>query len=138
MAPADASGSSRHGSTEASVLPLIASVSGGERMDGVMLASTVRVASAVVVVATGLAVGAWSVSFASSADGLSRAAMSVGTALLAIAAGWSLLIAGVIGTWRNPRLPGAPLLILAGMGWFVAEWSNPGAPVGESCSRSAC
>jgi signal transduction histidine kinase len=93
-----------------------------------MVASTVRVASAVVVIATGLVIGAWSVSFASSADGLSRAATSGATAVLAVAAGWGILTAGVIGTWRNPRLPGAPLLILAGIGWFVAEWSNPGAP----------
>ena len=40
------------------------------------------------------------------------------------------LAAGVVGTWRRPRLPGAPLLMLAAMGWFIGEWSSPAAPVG--------
>ena len=92
-----------------------------------MVASTVRVASAVVVVATGVAIGAWSVSFASSAAGLSRAATSAATAVLAVAAGWSLLTAGVIGTWRHRDCRG-PAPDPRGDGLVRRGVSNPGAP----------
>ena len=48
--------------------------------------------------------------------------------MLSLTAGGCLLAAGVIGTWRRQRLPGAALLIVGGMAWFISEWSTPGAP----------
>ena len=83
-----------------------------------MLQSVARLASAVLVVAAGLAVGIWSIGFAWSIEGISRAATSTAASVLLLAAGGSLLVAGTIGTWRRPRLPGAPLLVLAALGWF--------------------
>ena len=80
-----------------------------------MLQSVARLAWAVLVVAAGLAVGVWSIGFAWSINGISRAATSTAASLVFLAAGGSLLIAGIVGTWRRPRLPGAPLLVFAAM-----------------------
>lgn len=93
-----------------------------------MIPSALRWISAGVVVAMGLAIGAWSISFAWSIGGVSRAATSGAASLLSLAAGGSLLAAGVIGRWKRPPLPGAALLILGGTAWFIGEWSTPGAP----------
>ena len=44
-------------------------------------------------------------------------------------AGWSLIAAG-LGAWaRRPGSRFGPLVVAAGLAWFLAEWNNPGAGV---------
>jgi signal transduction histidine kinase len=44
-------------------------------------------------------------------------------------AGWSLIAAG-LGAWaRRPGSRFGPLVVAAGLAWFLAEWDNPGAGV---------
>ena len=93
-----------------------------------MLRPAVHLASAAGVIVLSIAIGVWSISFAGSVNGLSRATTSPAAPVLFVAAGASLVTAGVVGAWRRPRLTGARLLIAAGFGWFVAEWAGPGAP----------
>jgi signal transduction histidine kinase len=43
-----------------------------------------------------------------------------------LAAGWSLITAGVAESWRRPASRAGLLLAAAGIGWFFTEWNNPG------------
>ena len=63
---------------------------------------------------------------ARSAPGGSFAGTSWLGAVAELAAGWSLIAAGVTEAWRRPARWAGPLLIAAGTGWFFAEWNNPG------------
>jgi signal transduction histidine kinase len=43
-----------------------------------------------------------------------------------LAAGWALITAGVVESWRRPASRAGLLLAGAGIGWFFTEWNNPG------------
>jgi signal transduction histidine kinase len=43
-----------------------------------------------------------------------------------LAAGWALLMVGVVAWARRPRTAFGPLLVAASFGWFAREWNNPG------------
>jgi signal transduction histidine kinase len=47
-------------------------------------------------------------------------------AVAELGAGWSLVAAGLLFGTRHPDNRSGPLLIAAGVAWFVPEWSNPG------------
>jgi signal transduction histidine kinase len=50
---------------------------------------------------------------------------SVGDGILELAAGWSLVLAGLVWWARHPRRGFGPLLTAAGLAWFLPEWSSP-------------
>jgi signal transduction histidine kinase len=47
-------------------------------------------------------------------------------AVAELAAGWSLITAGVAESWRRPASRAGLFLAVAGAGWFLTEWNNPG------------
>ena len=87
--------------------------------------------AAIAVAAAGVAIGALSVGIARGDPGGSFAGRSVVGAILELAAGWSLLLVGVLFALRRRRNAVGPLLTAAGFAWFLPEWSNPsiGSPV---------
>src|SRR6516165_4568407 len=63
---------------------------------------------------------------ARSAPGGSFAGTSWLGAVAELAAGWSLIAAGVAECLRRAARRAGLLLIAAGIGWFFAEWNNSG------------
>jgi signal transduction histidine kinase len=80
----------------------------------------------VVVLLTGVAVGALSFSFARSDPGYAFAGASAARAAAELAAGYALVAVGIVSWLRRPGSRGGALVAAAGIGWFLVEWSNPG------------
>jgi signal transduction histidine kinase len=76
--------------------------------------------------AIGAGFGLLTLAEARSAPGLSFAGTSWVGAVAELTAGWALIAAGVAETWRRPASRAGLLLAGAGIGWFFAEWNNPG------------
>jgi signal transduction histidine kinase len=76
--------------------------------------------------AFGAAFGLLTLAQARSAPGGSFAGTSWVGAVAELAAGWALIAVGVAETWRRPASRAGLLLAGAGIGWFFAEWNNPG------------
>ena len=76
--------------------------------------------------AIGVAFGFASLAEARSASGGSFAGTSTLAAVAELAAGWSLIAAGVVESRRRRARRAGLLLAAAGIGWFFAEWNNPG------------
>ena len=58
----------------------------------------------------------------------------IGSAVLLLPA-WSLIAVGLVGWWRRQEAGPTAWLAVAGVGWLVAEWGNPG--VGLSVAFTA-
>ncbi len=82
-----------------------------------------RVLFGVVGLVVGLA--AWSIAIGSPAFSFVGTSWSDQVALLG--AGWILVAAAIALSTRRPRNAVAPLLVGAGLAWFVAEFDSPGA-----------
>jgi signal transduction histidine kinase len=76
--------------------------------------------------AAGTAFGLLTLTEARSAPGGSFGGMSWVGAVAELAAGWSLIVAGVAESWRRPASRAGLLLAAAGVGWFFTDWNNPG------------
>jgi signal transduction histidine kinase len=76
--------------------------------------------------AAGLALGAFSLSFARDDPTFSFAGTSLGGAIALLGAGWALLAGGLAFWGRRPGNAVGPILVAASGAWFVAEWDNPG------------
>jgi signal transduction histidine kinase len=76
--------------------------------------------------AAGAAFGLLTLAQARSAPGGSFGGTSWAAAVAELAAGWSLITAGVAESWRRSASRAGLLLAGAGAGWFLAEWNNPG------------
>jgi signal transduction histidine kinase len=63
---------------------------------------------------------------ARSAPGGSFGGTSWVGAVAELAAGWALITAGVVESWRRPASREGLLLAGAGIGWFCTDWNNPG------------
>jgi signal transduction histidine kinase len=74
----------------------------------------------------GVAVGALSLSFARSEPAYAFAGDSAARALLELGAGYALIAAGLVSWARRPESRFGALLALAGIGWLLTEWNNPG------------
>jgi signal transduction histidine kinase len=74
----------------------------------------------------GAAFGMLTLAEARSAPGGSFGGASWTGAVAELAAGWSLIAAGVAESLRRPARGAGLLLIAAGTGWFFAEWNNSG------------
>jgi signal transduction histidine kinase len=74
----------------------------------------------------GAAFGVLTLAEARSAAGGSFGGTSWAGAAAELAAGWSLIAAGVAESLRRPARRAGLLLIAAGTGWFFAEWNNSG------------
>jgi signal transduction histidine kinase len=83
-------------------------------------------AGALTLGAAGAAFGLLTLAGARSAPGGSLGGTSWAGAVAELAAGWSLITAGVAESWRRPASREGPLLAGAGAGWFFTEWNNPG------------
>jgi signal transduction histidine kinase len=75
---------------------------------------------------TGLIVGVLSYSFARGDPAYSLAGDSVPRALIEVGAGYALIAVGITAWIRRPNSRFGLLLTLAGVGWMLAEWNNPG------------
>ena len=76
--------------------------------------------------AVGVAFGIASLLEARSAPGWSFAGTSTLAAVTELAAGWSLIAVGVVEARRRRARRVGLLLAVAGIGWFLVEWNNPG------------
>ena len=76
--------------------------------------------------AAGAALGLLTLAQARSAPGESFGGTSWAAAVAELAAGWSLITAGVAESWRRPASREGLLLAAAGAGWFFTDWNNPG------------
>jgi len=76
--------------------------------------------------AFGAAFGLLSLAEARSAPGESFGGTSWAGAAAELAAGWALITVGVVESWRRPANRTGLLFTGAGIGWFFAEWNNPG------------
>ena len=76
--------------------------------------------------AIGIAFGFASLLEARSAPGGSFAGTSTPAAVAELAAGWSLIAAGVVESRHRRTRRAGVLLAAAGIGWFFADWNNPG------------
>jgi signal transduction histidine kinase len=77
--------------------------------------------------AAGLAFGLLTLAIARGEPAYSLAGGTPLAMAVELLAGWSLIAAGL---WAWVRRPGdrfGPLVVAAGLGWFLAEWDNPGA-----------
>jgi signal transduction histidine kinase len=74
----------------------------------------------------GLAVGALSFSFARNAPAYAFAGDSLPRALIEVGTGYALIVAGLVSCARRPESRFGVLLALAGIGWLLTEWNNPG------------
>src|SRR5262245_20290853 len=83
-------------------------------------------AGALTLGALGTAFGLLTLAAARSAPGESFGGTSWMGAVAELTAGWALIAAGVAETWRRPASRAGLLLVGAGIGWFFAEWNNPG------------
>jgi signal transduction histidine kinase len=77
----------------------------------------------------GLVLGAVSLAIARGEPAYSLGGGSLAAGAVGLLAGWGLLAAG-LGAWaRRPASRFGPLVVAAGLAWFLAEWNNPGAGV---------
>jgi signal transduction histidine kinase len=76
--------------------------------------------------ALGAAFGLLTLAAARSAPGGSFGGASWVGALAELAAGWTLITAGVAESLRKPASREGLLLVAAGIGWFCTDWNNPG------------
>src|SRR4051812_7380318 len=60
-------------------------------------------------------------------SGLSFAASSTAAGVLELAAGWSLILAGVLWLRSPGRRRFGELLCVGGLTWFIVDWNNPEA-----------
>ena len=72
-----------------------------------------------------VAFGIAAVAIARSDSDLSLAGDAVWASILQLAAGWSLVVAGVVNSRRHPKGRFGPLIVAAGAGWFLVEANNP-------------
>src|SRR5205823_4707245 len=79
-----------------------------------------------IILAAGLALGAYSLAIARGSSGYSYAGRSAFAAVAELLAGYALLAVGVVALARSERRLGV-LLVAASSAWFVLEWNNPGA-----------
>src|SRR4029450_7402972 len=76
--------------------------------------------------AAGLVLGLLSLAFVRGEPAYSLAGEAPAAAVARVLADWSLVAAGV-GAWaRRPGSRFGPLLVTAGLAWFLAQWGNPG------------
>jgi signal transduction histidine kinase len=79
--------------------------------------------------AAGLALGLASLAITRGEPAYSLAGTAPAAWAAGLLAGWSLIAAG-LGAWaRRPDSCFGPLVVAAGLAWFLAEWGNPGAGV---------
>jgi signal transduction histidine kinase len=76
--------------------------------------------------AVGAGFGLLTLAEARSAPAGSFAGTSWVGAVAELSAGWALLTVGVVEAVRRPKSRAGWLLAIAGIGWFFAEWNNPG------------
>jgi signal transduction histidine kinase len=74
----------------------------------------------------GLIVGALSLSFARGEPAYAFAGDSIARAVIETGAGYGLIAAGLASWARRPESRFGVLLALAGIGWLLTEWNNPG------------
>jgi signal transduction histidine kinase len=74
----------------------------------------------------GLAVGLFSFALARSEPGYALVDDSLARAVAELGAGCALIAVGIVSWMRRPESRFGILLALAGVGWLVAEWNNPG------------
>jgi hypothetical protein len=109
------------------------------------------VVAALAILLVGVVAGVESLTIARRSPGYSFAATSGLAAALELAAGWALVLAGLIAFRTRGRRAFGGILALAGVAWFLVEWNNPGASlavvftaglVGYACtpcwSRTLC
>jgi signal transduction histidine kinase len=92
-----------------------------------------KIVACAIVGAAGAAVGIVSLSFARGDPGGSFAGNSTLGAIAELGAGWALILTGLV-FWLRRRNACGPLLVAAGLAWFLPEWSNPG--VGSAAAFS--
>jgi len=83
-------------------------------------------AGALALGALGAGFGLLTLAEARSAPGGSFGGASWVGAVAELGAGWALIAAGVAESWRRPASRAGLLLAGAGIGWFFADWNNPG------------
>src|SRR5262252_5199085 len=83
-------------------------------------------AAALALGAVGAGFGLLTLAEAWSAPGGSFGGTSWVGAVAELAAGWALITAGGVESWRRPASRAGLLLAGAGIGWFFTEWNNPG------------
>jgi signal transduction histidine kinase len=96
-----------------------------------MMAAEVRLGRAArrALLAVGVALGGLSLAIDRTEPAYSLAGGSLAAAVVGLLAGWSLVGAG-LGAWvRRPTSRFGPLLVAAGLAWFLAGWNNPGIGV---------
>jgi signal transduction histidine kinase len=74
----------------------------------------------------GLVVGALSFAFARSDPAYAFAGDSLPRAIVELGAGYALIAVGIVSWVRRSESWFGPLLALAGIGWLITEWNNPG------------
>ena len=79
-----------------------------------------------VVLAAGLTLGLSSLAISRNSPGGSFGGGSTAAALALLAAGWALVVCGVVAWVRRPSSRFGVLLVAAGSAWFLAELNNPG------------
>jgi signal transduction histidine kinase len=84
-----------------------------------------RIVACTIVGAAGGAVGIATLASARHDPGGSFAGSSTLGAIAELGAGWALILAGLIFWLRRTNVCG-PLLVAAGLAWFLPEWGNPG------------
>jgi signal transduction histidine kinase len=85
-----------------------------------------RAAVIVSISALAIAAGVFSVTVARDDPSYSFAGSSALGAVALLGAGWALVAVGLVAWWRRPRRLFGPLLVAAGLVWFLPEWNNPG------------
>jgi signal transduction histidine kinase len=76
--------------------------------------------------AVGAAFGLLTLANATSAPGWSFGGTSWVSAVAELGAGWALIAVGTVEAVRRPMSREGRLLSVAGIGWFFADWNNPG------------
>src|SRR5919198_4873941 len=84
-----------------------------------------RIVACAIVGAAGGAVGIATLASARHDPGGSFAGNSTLGAIAELGAGWALILIGLI-FWLRRRNVCGPLLVAAGVAWFLPEWGNPG------------
>jgi len=79
------------------------------------------------VLAGGAAAGALTLAVVRRSPDYAIAGGSAASTALSLAAGWSVLIAGVIALGRRARRPFGVVAAVASWAWFAAQWNTPGA-----------
>jgi hypothetical protein len=107
------------------------------------------VVAALAILLVGVVAGVESLTIARRSPGYSFAATSGLAAALELAAGWALVLAGLIAFRTRGRRAFGGILALAGVAWFLVEWNNPawqwssrqgwwGTPCTPCWSRTLC